>query len=112
MFGKNTPMNPLESRKQLLLAESELNRAQLVEDVAALTADVRALADHAKSIGWVASTAAALVAGLAALRSRKSAPAGEKPSWLHTVLKGAGLVSSLWMAFRPRERSQIDKQKA
>ena len=32
MFGKNPRMNPLESRKQLLIAESELNRAQLVGD--------------------------------------------------------------------------------
>jgi len=109
MFGKNPPLNPLQSRKQLLLAESELNRAQLAGDMAAVTADVRALAGRAKSIGLIASSAAALVAGLAALRSRKAAPAGEKPSWLRTLLKGAGLVSSLWMAFRPRERGHRDE---
>jgi hypothetical protein len=40
-------MNPLESRKQLLIAESELNRAQLVVDLAALTDGVRTLADRA-----------------------------------------------------------------
>ena len=33
MSGKNPRMNPLESRKQLLIAESELNRAQLVQEL-------------------------------------------------------------------------------
>ena len=32
MFGKKPRLNPLESRKQLLIAESELNRAQLVQE--------------------------------------------------------------------------------
>ena len=105
MFGRNPPMNPLQSRKQLLLAESELNRAQLVGDMAALTADVRALAGRAKSVGLIASSAVALVAGLAAWRRAKRADAG-KPSWLPAILKGAGLISSLWLAFRPPARDQ------
>jgi len=33
MFGKNPHMTPLELRKQLLIAESELNRVQLAEDI-------------------------------------------------------------------------------
>ena len=32
MFGNNPRVNPLEARKRLLVAESELNRAQLVEE--------------------------------------------------------------------------------
>ena len=102
-------MNPLQSRKQLLLAESELNRALLVGDMAALRAEVRALTGRAKSIGLIASSTAALVAGLAAFRRKKSAPADAKPSWLQTILKGAGLVSTLWLALRPKERAQGDK---
>jgi len=102
-------MNPLQSRKQLLLAESELNRAQMAGDIAALKADVRALTDRARSIGWIASSATAVWAGLAALRPGKSAPAGGKHSWLPALLKGAGLISTLWMACRPKERGQKDK---
>jgi hypothetical protein len=109
MFGKNPRMNPLESRKQLLIAESELNRAQLVGDLAALTAGVRTLTDRAKSFGLIASSAAVLVAGLAAFRRTKSAPADAKPSWLQNILKGAGMVSTLWLAFRSRGRDQKDK---
>ena len=102
-------MNSLESRKQLLIAESELNRAQLVGDMAALTAGVRALTDRAKSFGSIASAAALLVAGLAALRRAKPMDAQGKPSRLQTILKGAGLISTLWLAFRSRGRDQKDK---
>jgi hypothetical protein len=33
MPGKNLNLTPLESRKQLLLVESELNRAQLLNEL-------------------------------------------------------------------------------
>jgi len=110
MFGKNPRMTPLQSRKQLLLVESELNRALLVGDMAALAADVRALTSRAKSIATIASSTAALVAGLAAFRRKKSESAGGKTSWLQTILKGAGLLFSLWTSFGPKDRRQSDKQ--
>jgi hypothetical protein len=93
-------MNPLESRKQLLLAESELNRAQLAGDMAALTAGVRKFTDRAKSFDSIASSAAVLVADLAAFQRGKPANGAAKSSWLQTILKGAGLISNLWLAFR------------
>ena len=64
MLGKNPRMNPLESRKQLLLVESELNRAQLARDMAELTAGVRTLTERAKSIASIFSSAAVLVSAL------------------------------------------------
>ena len=102
MSGKNPRLNPLESRKQILIAESELNRAQLAGELAALAAGVRAFTARAKSFGSMASSAALLVAGLAAFRRGKSADTVEKPSRRQTLLKGAGLISTLWLAFRSR----------
>jgi hypothetical protein len=102
MFGKSPRLNPLESRKQLLIAESALNRAQLVQDWQAMKDEVHALADQAGTIRSVISAAASLAGGLVSLRRKKSAPADAKPSWGQTLLKGAGLISSLWLAFRPR----------
>jgi hypothetical protein len=96
-------------RKQLLIAESELNRAQLAGDMTALTEGVRTLTDRAKSLGSIASSAAVLMAGLASFRRGKPADAGAKPSWLQTILKGAGMVSTLWLAFRSQGRDQKDK---
>ena len=99
-------MNPLESRKQLLIAESELNRAQMVGDMAALTVGVRTLTDRARYFGSIASSAAVLVAGLAAFRRGEPAGADAKPSWLRTILKGAGLISTVWQAFRSPGRGR------
>ncbi len=106
MFGKNPRMNSLESRKQLLIAESELNRAQLAGDMTVLAAGVRTLTDRAKSFGSIASSVAVLVAGLAAFRRGESGDTGAKPSWLQTILKGAGLISTLWLAFRSQRRDR------
>ena len=106
MSGKNLLMNPLESRKQLLVAESELNRAQLVQEWQTMADEVHSLTTQARTIRSIASAAAALVAGLASCRRKASAPAAEKPSWLKTILKGAGLVSTFWRAFRAPGRGR------
>jgi hypothetical protein len=99
-------MNPLAARKQLLIAESELNRTGLADGVTTLTAGVRTLIARAKSFGSLASSAAVLVAGVAAFRRSKSRNAEAKPSWLQNILKGTGLVSTLWQAFRRRGGNQ------
>ena len=103
-------MKPLESRKQLLVAESELNRAQLVQEWRTMAGEARALAHQARTISSLASAAASLVGGLVNFRRKKYAPAAEKPPWWQTILKGAGLVSSLWQSFRPPGREPADKQ--
>lgn len=94
-------MNPLASRKQILIAESELNRAHLVQDWQTLTTEAHALADEARTLRSIASAAASLVTGLAALRRKKSAPV-EKPAWWQTLLKGGQTISALWSQFRSR----------
>ena len=115
MFGNHPGLNPLASRKQLLIAESELNRAQMVAEIGALAADVRALTHRAKTFGSIASGAALLIAGISAFRRGKSVFTGSKPSWLQTILKGASTISSLWLAFRSRgdrkEKQNHDKRK-
>ena len=92
-------MNPLQSRKKLLLAESELNRAQLIQEWRTLAGDVHELTESAKTIGVIASAAASLMAGLSSFRHKKSEPVAKKTSWLQTILRGAGLAGSLWTQF-------------
>jgi hypothetical protein len=104
MFGNHPRVNPLESRKRLLVAESELNRAQLAQEWVAMTAGVRTLTGRVKSFGSIASAAALFMAGLAAFRRGRSASAGVKSSWVQTALKGAQVAGSLWLAFRRRSR--------
>jgi hypothetical protein len=99
-------MNPLILQKQLLIAESELNREQLVQEWRTLADEARSLASRAVTLNSLASTIALLVAGLSSFRCQTSAPAAEKPSWLQTLLKGAGLISTLWRAFRPSDECE------
>jgi hypothetical protein len=102
-------MNPLEARKQLLIAESELNRGRLSQEWDAMTVCIRTLTGRVKPFGAIASAAALLVAGLAASQRGKRVDADAKPSWLQTILKGASLISTLWLAFRSRGRDQNDE---
>ena len=92
-------MNPLASRKKLLIAESELNRAQLGQEWRAMSDTAHALAYRAGTIRALTTMALTLVSSLVSLRQKSDSPAAEKTSWLQTILKGAQLAGSLWSEF-------------
>ncbi len=100
MFGKHPQMNSLASRKQLLIAESELNRAQLVKEMQVLAGEVQALTSQARTVSSLASSATLIIASLMAVGRKKTTP--EKTSWWQTILKGAGFFSTIWSEFRAR----------
>jgi len=97
-------MKARESRKQLLIAESELNRGRLLEDWRTMAGKVHTLNHQAKIIGSVAAGAALLLSGFSALRRKQSAPALEKSSWWQVLLKGAEMAGSIWPELRSRGR--------
>ena len=98
-------MNSLESRKQLLIAESELNRALLGREWQLMSGGIHALTKQVKTFSLFATSTASLIGVLAALRGKKPAPTIEKPSWLQTILKYVPAVGSLWSEFRARPKS-------
>ena len=100
MSGKEPQLTPLESRKRMLIAESDLNRAQLLQEWQSMTAEVRGLAERARTFSSMASSVASLVTGLWTCRNGPSKTAAAKPSWIDTVLKGVRLAASLGLAFR------------
>jgi hypothetical protein len=102
-------MNAFELRKQLLIAESDLNRAHLLCEWQTMAADFSALARRAKTISGMASAAGWLVAGLTSFRSKPSTSAAERPSWWQTILKGAGVASFLWSEFRSQGDARKNK---
>jgi negative regulator of sigma E activity len=102
-------MKQIESRKQLLIMESELNRAQLIQEWQTMADDVHALTRRAKTISAVASASAVLIAGLSFFGRKKSGTAAEKPAWWQTLLKGAGVARSLWSEFRTATREPKDR---
>jgi hypothetical protein len=114
MFGKNPRISPLEARKRLLIAESELNRAELIQELQTTVDDFRSLAGHVKSIGLIVSSTALLVGTLTAFRRRKPGGTGARLFPLQAILKGAGLIRKLWTAFRQRgrDREGINSQDA
>jgi hypothetical protein len=97
-------MSPLQLRKKFLIAESELNRAEMSRDLATVAAGVRALAERTRNFGSIASSAAGLVSGLAGFQRTQPAASATSPSWGRTLLKGAATISRLWLAFKPRRR--------
>ena len=106
MFGKESHVNPLKSRKQLLIAESELNRAEMADEWQAMAHGVRDFAHRAKNIAAWASSAALVVAGVTALRRDSPRSGTVKASWFQKILKGARVASTLWLAFRARGENQ------
>ena len=102
MSGRTTHLSPLASRKQLLVAESELNREQLSAEWQAMAHGVRNFAHRTKTmVAWASSTVL-LAAGVAALRRAPPRSNDAKSSWLQKILKGARVASTLWLAFRSR----------
>ena len=102
MLGEESHVSPLALRKQLLIAESELNRAQLSEEWQSMTHGVLDLAHRAGTIGAWASAAALLLAGVTAWRRGPPAPGAAKRSWFPKILNVARLASAIWFAFRAR----------
>jgi hypothetical protein len=103
MSRKPTRVNPLELRKELLIAESEINRAQLLDEWQTMSDGVHTVTHHVKIVSSLAGVAALVVAGISAFRRSQAMPSDAKTSWLSPLLKGAQLATSLWQAFRTRQ---------
>ena len=103
MFGKTNGITPLQAHKQLLIAESELNREQMQEEMNAIHDGVQQAVSRLKTVGSLASVGTLLVAGLAAFRHKSEPASATKTSWVGTILKGAQIAGSLWLGFRSRK---------
>lgn len=107
MVGRKPPVSPLEYRKQLLVAESEINRFRLAEEWQAMTQGVRGLAHRTKTVAVWGAPAAVVMAALAAFWRRKSAPTAPQSTWLQRMVNGVRLASTCWFAYRAaRQHSQ------
>jgi hypothetical protein len=90
-------MNRLESRKQLLLSESELNRALLVQQCQSVAIAYQVLADHASNYGTLASAALTWVGGLhtsVASSNRESTHAANNTA--ENLITGTQLLLDIW----------------
>lgn len=106
MPGKNFHLTPLESRRQLLLVESELNRAQLLDELRDLKNEIHHLQGQVQAIGSVASSAAKLATTFSAIRSafKHRDSSEKKSSWISTLLKRARTGVLIWGALRSHRK--------
>jgi hypothetical protein len=105
MSGKTTGLNTLESRKQLLLLESELNRAHLVNEWQDVQNGVCYYLDQARAVSSIASSAARITTSVASLFSGGSSyrrDEEKKPTVISTLFKGARAGFSLWSKLRAK----------
>jgi hypothetical protein len=107
MPGKNLHLTPLESRKQLLLVESELNRAQLVNELRDLNKELQHLRGQVQAVGTLVSSAAKVAATFSAIGgafTHRDAGENGKSYWLSTLLNGARIGASIWGALRSHSK--------
>jgi hypothetical protein len=102
MPGEKSNLTSLESRKQLLLLESELNRVQLLEDWHGLKGKFNRLNICADGIGSLASSAATLFSLISIFRRtlEEHENQADKSPWISRLLKGIETGAALWSVLR------------
>jgi hypothetical protein len=102
MSGKTTGLTALETRKQLLLVESELNRANLLNEVREFQNEFRRLKAQVNAIGSMISSAARLATTFSSIGNAFTHHEDKKKSssWVSTLLKGARTGASLWLTLK------------
>jgi hypothetical protein len=103
-------MTSLETRKQLLVTESELDRARLSEDWVTVKAEVRSLVEEAQPVISLMASAATVVKAFTVLsRTLANESSGRnngRSSWLSRMLNGVQTGTALWQAIRSRRSSR------
>lgn len=111
MFPKNSHLTSLETRKRLLLAESERNRAELLKEYEDLKSEVHRVKHHIRTIGSVASSAALVGTAVSFFHKRFSRPKNsngeEKSPWVSAALDGARVGVSLFLKIRSLFRERL-----
>ncbi len=106
MPGKRTFVNSLETRKQLLVAESELNRAELLREIGGLKKEVVRVKKQVQAAGSIASTVALAATAFSIFRRRSTKPTASatngraKMPWIFSLIEGARVGASLFSKVR------------
>ena len=104
MLGKKSQLTALALRKQLLLAESELNRKQLIREVEEWKDEFHRSKERLENLGSVASMTAKVAATVATASRVFSGSNGGKRSWIASLFNSATTGTSLWFLFRSFRR--------
>ena len=109
MFGKKSYLKALETRKQEIVAQSDVTRIELLKDWENLKTELHRVKRQLRAAGSIASSAVVLAAAASVLRRRHELQKTEvhtKVPWVSAALNGAKVGASLFMKLRSliRER--------
>jgi hypothetical protein len=102
MSGKTTGLTALETRKQLLLLESELNRAQLINEMRELKSGINHLKSQAQAVASIAESTIKLASTFSSVGNVffNGDKEDDKPSLISRLFKGIKTGATLWSALR------------
>lgn len=106
MLGKDFHLTTLESRKQLLRVESELNRAQLFNELRDFKKEIHHLQDQVAAMSSIVSSVAKLATTFSVIGgvfARSNNEEKKKSSWVSTLFRGARAGASIWSALRSND---------
>jgi hypothetical protein len=103
MSGKKLTLNPLEARKQLLIAESEINRTLLIRDCHALAGEICDATHLIGKAGALILSAKALLALFKSHRASADPKTVSKNSWWAVSLNLLRLGLPLWLGLHQRK---------
>lgn len=104
MFRENSYLKTLAIRKKLLLAESELNRVELLREVEALQNEAGRIKKQVFAAGTIVSSGALIATAVSLFRGQftkpKTAEGRSKSSWISDAFKGARVGTSLYFKIK------------
>jgi|GEM_PF-736437 len=92
-------MSPNETRKRLLIAESEVHRAQAFAEVMEWKETAGELARRVTTASALASAVVVAGAGWLAVRRRKSGVGVGRGTWLQAASQALSTITTLWMTW-------------
>ena len=102
MLNRPVHVSPLQARKRLLIAESELNRSDMSREWQTVQQGAHELAKRARTLGAWAALGSSLLASWGAYRQGNSLRPSPKRSWLDTALQTARITQEIWALCRTR----------
>ena len=109
MFGKKSYLKTLETRKQEIVAQSDVNRIELLKDWETLKTELQRVKKQLRAAGSIASSAVVLAAAASVLRRKHEPPKPEdhpKVPWVAAALNGAKVGASLFIKLRSLMRGR------
>jgi hypothetical protein len=103
-MARATPqLKSLKVNKQLLLAESELNRAQLLQELSCFRGEIQRLENQLEMVVSLIASAAKISRTVSAIGhafTHRGRGKSESSSWISSLLSGARKGAILWAALQ------------